>query len=725
MNATNSNHSWCQTDLFTRLEDRTEIVRRVTLVKHRLIFDLLAASGNPISTNGILNHITVLLQQPTIVLLYKSSADGNSAEWVQHFDFNKTKNSRGSLELKGLNRQILEMPENVKLRNGQNDGLFRVYGSRFFLRVFLLETQELNDGLFVELSNKPYVVKKIGKNDSERDKKEYCRLCLSGLLIFDLDDQSNFGIEFLDGIIEKVEDVFLEQVYEIPPDDRRSRTLLRADQKKAKKAVETYFSNALGSDHGLDRIYTRAKFASKAIKTIGRSGAISKSVHGDDILPNIFFSLRAYDRLEPRCVRKLPNGGGIFHGYAHNISFAIPYHQKDSIIKHFLAIAERGEGGYIDERYGGEWEFSHEGYKNFAKSLDKLFWHILERRGRQIPFLLNTLISKVGSSSTSVVDPVFYYGSALYRMPFRRDGGLDRLYGLREIFDSLPDVEKPLFSISHLKHGKHLELRRDCLRVVIFFYLTRMLGPALARKSGYWTKLIIFPLDVSGAVVGTIGCVSFEPKIEFDEGRSRPVELPSESGFWNQEFYFFSEIVSSAQRVLRQQYRDFQIKQISIVFGKALNDLILKTIENDGFTKKSMVENLIGVMNSESVAVARACPYPRYVFDWGLQVRDLDRIRKGARISSDNNSQFKAEKNINDLAQGGDQAIEPIYIDIGTKIRLIADISKREEVFRGYYTTPGFSKVLRENLYSLKAKLEETVKMVLEEKRAATSSDES
>ena len=732
-------YEWYNTNYFINAEDREEIIRRVTLVKHHIIFDLLAASGNPISTNGILNHVAVLLQQPVIILLYKESKRKGVAEWVPHFDFHKTKDSRGSLELRDRQQQPIEIPEDVQLKNSVNEGLFKIFDTTFFVRVFLLEEKEQSEGSFIELTTKsppainiksPLAIKER-RRTHKKNRREYCRLCLVGLFTFDDGDKSNYGITFLDGITEKLESVLLEQVYETPKEDRRSRTLLREDQKKARNAVETYFSNALGGGHGLDRIYTRAKFASKAIKMIGPSGAIAKNIHGDEFSPNIIFSLRAYDRTEPRCVRKLPNGHGTFRGYAHNVSFAIPFHQQENIKRYFANLAEKGASKYFDERYGpARWSFFHSGYRNFAYSLDQWFWSQLKRGGSSITLLLKILISKVGSGSTSIVDPVFYYGSAMYRVPFRCDGGLDRIYGLKDIFSSLPEHEKTIFSIASLDGHANKELRRDCFRVVIFFYLTRMLGPELAQKADYWTKLIIFPLDVSGAVVGTIGCVSFEPKLERDQS-SIPsvVELPIHRGFWNQEFYFFSEIVSSAQRVLRQQYRDFQIKQISIAFAEALNGLVESTKKNEGNTKKSMVDRLVDILNSESIAVARACPYPRYVFSWmhsadqAVMKGDMRKWLAEQYIATTSQPAFVTDAKTVDVAtsEANDKIVFPVYIDIGTKIRLVAQISKQEEVFRGYYTTPGFSEVLRENMYSLKAKLDETVKIVLDKTHAATA----
>lgn len=726
MNATDSNHSWCDSTVFTEEEDRTEIIRRVSLVKHHLISDLLASGGHTLSTSGILNHITILLQLPVILLIYKESEDARKAEWLQHFDFKKTRASRGGLIFKDLQNRPINQRDPILLENGEQNHLFEIFGTRKFLRVFLLEDPINSMDEFIEvLANQHGDIGIENDTQDRRNKREYSRICLNGLLAFDVEDEKNYGLEFLSIIQQKVIDIIVAQKYEKPPPERRARTLLPVlkisnTKLEPDRSVEQYLREASSKGSGLNRIYNRSKFASRAIKSIWRTQGGALSEDASKSAPNVIFTLRSYNRHVARCARQI-FGEEPFHGYAHNVSFVVPLSQLEHIEEYFRALQKCGAKFYRDEQYGAsDWKAIDEPYKNFAASLNTEFWRVLGRGAIGISILSKILTSRIGSSATSLVDSVFYYGSALYRMPFRRQGGLDRIYGLKEIYDALPESERKTFNIKHITEKyinslglswskeKIREIHIDCLRVVVFFYLTRMLGPNINKKHEYWTKILLFPIDVSGAVVGTLGCVSFEKKEP--DVRQR---MPSERAIWNQELYFFSEIFASSQQFLRQQYRNFQIKCLSDALKLSLQRLIERTLaDEDECTPPEAFAELVDSLNSEAEAISRVCPYPRPLFQLGLE-------EKVIKIdSSDPNG---ARKYLEKLAlktwsEDADMAsdAEEKYVTIGSNIRLYIKPCEDLEIFRAHQGLPGLGDVHQENIQMLMAKFAAAIKEVLE-----------
>ena len=569
---------------------------------------------------------------------------------------------------------------------------------------------------------------KANKETEKNNKREYVRLCLFGLFDVGADDELNFGRAFLQIIQGKIEKIADAQEYKPPPKNRRDKTTLpkNADgsDSNTSKTVEKYMAEVSGQESGLNLLYGRAKFASRAIKSILQAKNTRNAIDGYKPAPNLIFSLRSYDRSTPRSEREI-DGNNPFNGYMHNTSFALPAGQRWHIKKYLESLLRLGPDSYDSERYGADdWASLTNDYKNFARTLDRWFWYILRTKDG-VDTLLNVMSSRVGSTATSFVDPVFYYGSALYRMPFRKQGGLDRLYGLQDIYEALPSEEKMKFGFRHVtkrrinKLGfswderKIEELQRDCLRVVTFFYITRMLGPDITSKGEYWTKILLFPLDVSGAVVGTLGCISFERKTQHVGQK-----LPSERTFWNQEFYFFSEIFSSSQQFLRQQYRNFQIKHICDAYRASLLGLVVEAFENKNKTPPpESLANLVDALNSETEILARVCPYPRYKFQLKVALQSSEMPEKVSASDKDAFREYLRKLQSMTFSvrpEDADNNDTEWSIRIGTRLRLVFSWDRANDIFRAHHSLPGLGLVHEENLQLLQSKLSETTKIVLE-----------
>lgn len=675
-------HSWMNTHVFVGADAQEEICRRVTTVKSRLISDILAASGNTLSVNGILNHVSVLIQLPTLIFLYEKKEDGWHLK--DYFDYKKTKASRGSLELKipaGTGLKNFDLPEQEPKNRKplkKIGSLFRIFETDFYLQIFLLNPKEKNvdsdNGNFVELSMTKLPGKSGNKYSRKETHHEYARLSLTGLMTLNTKyDEKLLGSAFIEHLKLQIREIFRTHQYSKPENGRRGKTPLQTlsskidNTNRVEKFMQERAREAIGSQHGLDRVYERSSYASKMIKLLGQ--------HQETLVgyPNLLFSLRVYDRSQPRAERHLEDGTK-FNGYMHNVSFAIPMQQQNDF---FDFILTKSNGKYDGEIFGEKWIFrknniENAAYANFAKSLDQIFWKLASRK-IGVNFILKILNSTVGSQATSIVDAVFYYGTAIYRMPFRRAGGLGRIHGLETTYEQLPLGEKEKFSINHVKDW---EVKQDCLRVVIFFYMTRMLATDKLSQEKYWTKIHLFPIDIASAVVGAIACISYELK------EPEVTDLPVDSASWNQEFYFFTEIVASAQRVLRQQYRDFQIHRICVALEDSLVRFISQVLNNNRIVTTEMLERMENELNFTSQLIARICPYPAYRFS----------------ISEHRNPAWDKNNSVM----------------IGPTLNMKITHEPEWDIFRLHKDLPGIERVLNENKKSLLTKMQEKIKISLE-----------
>jgi hypothetical protein len=622
---------WAATNVILGAGNVREIVRRVRVTKQALIGALLAPSGLAITGNEFITFINVLIQQPIIVLLYEHTDDG--FVYRKHFDYRKAQESRGSLALKALGRVGFVTFEPDEAGTVDSGSLFRVCDTKYLLRVFLLDTTA-EDQPFYEVQNRRTASRR--SSSASTVTQEYTRLCLGGLLEFDEQDSRAYGDAFISALNKKLSELLDRHRYTKDRFDngsRRVRTLVRhGDSEKVKKFYVDRKREWIRQRQGLDLVYTHASYGARTLKLLGTNPRTQ--THGGEF-PNIFFTFSAYDRELPRATRG-DAGIASFAGYAHSISFVISDTQRKDILEYFSWMGRIGENYYStglpikNELYGEGWDFSSSpGYRSLAQDLDRKFWGLLKEDGGAGK-VLEILCSSVGGGSTSMVDPVFYYGSSLYRMPFRRLGGLGRLNGLRRIYEGLSPEARERFSLEHINGPDHDELRNDCLRIVAFFYLSRMLGPVCSSQVDHYTKVHLYPLTVAGAIVGTVGKISFQPKV------ARPDDLPVPSFAWNQEFLYFTEVVSAVRNAVDAQYREFQIDKLALAVERALVKLI-DDGRSTGTISTNATREFVDAINDESRCIARFCPYPAFRFvastdDVPAHVSGMHRIAIGESL---------------------------------------------------------------------------------------------
>lgn len=661
-------HPWLQSNLGYTLPEQKEIVHRVDAVKRELFSAVLAAQGDALSLNGLINYVSILIQLPIICLIYN-----DKKALYKTFDLEKFHASRSS-KIKTQSRDgVVDLRLDGNSLADKNPALFDFFGSGYCLRVFLLSPDVKGDGSFLEVPTKNLPVKKKVFSKLEKQ-QEYIRVLLSGFLDFSL-EVSEYGEYFIAQIKEKIKNIIASNGYKPPNKGRRNLTTLTENINETKEFIEKRLENMVGEQHGLDRIYRRTSFAGRAIKSIGIDGDSPEH-------PNMFFSFRVYDRTASAVRAKREVGGSKFDGYMHSVGITISFQQEKDIFEYFNKISK----SYNGEKYGDGWIFEPEGddktkkdafksiYKNLSLSLDQIFWtKIATDEGRK--FVIKKLKSQVSRSSTSMVDAVFYYGSVIYRMPFRKLGGLSRLHKLEALVDSCIAQEKEELSIRDIEADA--ELYDDCLRVVAFFYLTRMLGPRNVEQEKCWTRISIFPIEVATSIVGAISCISYEKK-EIDSHENLPVDNRE----WRQEFYFFTEIVGAAQRVLRLQYRDFQIDTLCEAFTEEFRRfLITSVIGNDGDWDENMLNAIEVRLNTASKMISRICPWPAYKFAL-VPLDSFVGIFKGVRI--------------------------------GDQFGIIIENETQWDIFRVQHDIPGFHEISMENKKSLLTKMDQRVKSALE-----------
>lgn len=649
----NECQDWLESNIIKSPPDRRELTRRVGSIKYELINTLLSPDGHLPTGNDLITHTNVLIQLPILLFIYKQQGE----EYIHqpHFDLPKTKISRQSLKLcssKLIDDQNLSIKSN-KLNNLKDtDELFSIFNTDFYIRCFLLDTSE-DDQPFYEIgikSNSFANMKRFIKSTARKSMEfryEYARICLNGLLSFHPRDNLYYNHEFQKEINSKLNDILTNFIY-ITPHNKDRATLTIASKEDAEYANEIignyYNENSIYKSliHSrLDKTYCNASYAAYALKLLGGNAISSENSF---LAPNIFIMTRAYNRESRRASQNLKDDYH-FKGYAFNIRFEFPETQRKEIRNYLIKLSEASQyprtvlSAYknvgINEFFGGyanskdlKWVFDGkknetiegEAYANFSRSLDDWFWGILKKihsssSNRNKEKLLNKLIdilsSTIGAQSTSMVDPIFYYGASIYRMPFRRKGGLGRLHELSEVYESLPDTEKMNFCINHLRRISIQELRTDCYRVILFFYLSRMLASHQYQSEKYDTKVHFYPIDIGGAIAGAIGKVSLDLK-EVERNKS-DAGLPTDNKTWNQEVIFYTEVVTAVRASLRRQYRDLQIEYLSTVFNNLFSRLLEKSRATKTISRQEL-NNMAEDMNKQSRIISRICPYPKINF---------------------------------------------------------------------------------------------------------------
>jgi hypothetical protein len=664
---------WLQSNLGYTTADQKEIVYRVDAVKRELFSAVLAAQGDALSLNGLINHISILIQLPIICLVYNKDK-----ELYQTFDLKKFRASRSSKIMVQGREQPIDTKFTKKSATDNNPSLFKIYDSSYYLRVFLLSPSKTGDGSFIEIPQRPLPQKKSFTKLEKQ--QEYIRIMLNGFLDFS-SDIPEYGDNFIEQIQDKIKNIIASNSYAPPAEGRRQITTLSHNIDSTKEFISNRLADMVGEQHGLDRVYRRTSFAGRAIKNIGVNVDVDGLAY-----PNILFSFRVYDRTHSEIRAERDIDGERFNGYTHSVSITIPFQQEQDIIRFFSEMNKSYDG----ERYGEDWSFQQEelkksedksyinnfdaAYKSISKLLDDVFWRkISSNDGRKE--IVEILKSPVGKNSTSMIDAAFYYGSVIYRMPFRKLGGLSRLHNLEEMVDRYLAEGKEFSTLKDIEIDA--ELYKDCLRVVAFFYLTRMLGPMNFGQKDCWTRISIFPIEVATSIIGAISCVSYEKK----EIKSYE-KLPVDNREWRQEFYFFTEIVGAAQRVLRLQYRDFQIDVLCEVFAEEFRKLLINSVMgNDGYWNEEMLNSIANRLNIVSRMISRISPWPAYKFT----LVPLD-------------------------------SIEGVFDGVvaGEQFGVIVQNEKSWDVFRVHHEIPGFSEISKENKKSLLTKIEQKIKLTID-----------
>jgi hypothetical protein len=606
----------------TQFTDQQEILRRVDVVRSEIMRQVLAPAGNPLSGNDLITYINVLVQIPILIFIYKKEA-GSTYMLQPHFDYAKFKYGRGSLRLIDFHDDRRKEGETIDIAKNKPslEKLFRVFNTPYYVRCFLLDTSE-DDQPFVGVTHK--IQSRL------QHRYEYVRICLKHLFSAEAKEWGVFTDAFTDAIFGKCGESLSELSYVQPTDGRSGKTL--TDGTKYEFPGVSFFAKGehTGGDYGMiGEISSRlhgaiedAAFSSRILKKNALEVRLNANFTKTS---NAFLMLRSYTRNYRRSVDTAEG----FKGYSYDTRFNISTTQRDEITFFLEGLSRLGRDGYLksgqpeNELYGGytnsdgcKWRFAskeeeeeHADFQKFAKSLDEFFWRLLSRK--LISQLIAIFLSPIGSQSVSLVDPVYYYGSSIYRMPFRRAGGLGRLNGLGLLYRQLPLEKKSNFSFGMLRTIKNetiqRELRNDCLRVVIFYYISRMLLSSNGGQEQFDTKVHLYPVDVGGSVVGAVG------KISYDFKKPETEKLPTRRRAWDEEIMFLNSVVFPMRASLRRQYRSLHIEFLTQKFTFELENYLTQQAKAD-FNFDASLKTFQDSLNTASQAIARICPYPSLNF---------------------------------------------------------------------------------------------------------------
>ena len=605
-----------------------EIHRRADVVRNEIVRHILAPGGHPLLGGDFVTYINILLQLPVLIFFYKKVE--NKFIYQQHFDYKKFKFSRGSLRLVESNASEPDIIlGDLTIVGNASKRLFRVFNTKFYLRCFLLDTRR---------DDQPFYEVKSSLESTMESQYEYVRVSLQSLLQQESKDLASYSNDFRNSLFASLEKSLEDYVYINPSESRANKTLIANGEKDEFEEIK-YFATGNNPTYGNEGLYKElSERLNNAIETAASSAVLLRKNERaysenkfDKSAPNMFLMLRAYQRQHRRAAVE-----GEFRGYSYNTRFNISRDQRNKIRSFLEELSRLGREGYKNhchhtqknELYGGyenqrglAWDFGKVSdpvkdvaYRNFAKSLDSWFWKYLaiNKKNIEADKLIDIFLSPIGSQSVSMVDSVFYYGASQYRMPFRRNGGLERLKGLEELYNQINAEERRRFSITMLAkitdRKKREEMRADCIRVVLFYYLTRLFSTANVGQEELNTKVHFYPIDVGGVVIGALGKISYDLK-EFRKKINNEV-LPVTRQTWDEEVMFFSAVVLPIRASLRRQYRDLQIEYILNQFKAYLAQIS----ENISGPIKTPMSQFISYLNNASMTISRVCPYPGQFF---------------------------------------------------------------------------------------------------------------
>lgn len=615
--------------LIKDLAAQTEINRRADVIRAELVRQILAPGGHPLLGGDFVTYINILIQLPILVFFYKK-VDGKFA-YRKHFDVNKFKVSRGSLRLVSPSSNNIDV-DLADLENSDENRarLFRIFNTKFYVRCFILDTRK-DDQPFYEIT--------ANLETSLGIQYEYTRVLLQNLFDSNSSDLSFYSKSFRAALFDKIEKTLEDFEYVEPQADRGKITTQTVEETSALSMLNYFASGRRPSykNEGLykefsERLNNSIEDAAYSASLLKKNSHVTGGENLEKNAPNMFLMLRAYEREKNNRRASVKD---VFRGYAYDTRFNISVSQREKIKSYLKRLGQLGKDGYkklggvngFNELYGGyenprnqHWDFGKSkdakrdiAYRNFAKSLDEWFWLYLKPlRNLRIKFIVDTFLSPIGSQSISMVDPLFYYGASIYRMPFRRDGGLERLKGLANLYEELTEEEENDFSFSMLRKieniSQRIELQRDCIRVIVFFYLTRLFAINNGNQAELYTKVHLYPIDVGGVVVGSIGKISFDSKEE--KRKHEDIKLPTIRQTWDEEVMFLSSVVLPIRASLRRQYRDLHLEYLVNQFSTELYGIV-------NTSKDKIIADLDkfeSVLNKSSLAISKVCPYPSVSF---------------------------------------------------------------------------------------------------------------
>lgn len=535
-----------------------EFYRRVESIRQLLIGLLLSSRQELVSTNQILGHLTLLVQQPLLMVVYESKEQGGDFSLVSYFDYEKTIKARGASITLVRRDQESEKLETT-LPATYRDHLFPIFvryndAHQFFLRVFRMEEVPGNVSKFHEVRNPFNGTAPVALTTVDH----YIAASAAALFSFSKADYDAVKAEHFDrsilGEVTKIVGRVLNHQRWKRQGDRRSQTLVPFEQQYE---VETYgqdfFGQLRAKDGELDRLYRRISGPTSLIKKFAGTN------DGQPSVPDVFFAFRSYDRDSARCVRSGSSG------FAHNLRFVLPERQKSDLRKTLLSPE-------IKMRLQESESFSsieRDEFTGLRLQLDHWFWaQVADGANDGFAEIFRVFESPIGSGALSLLEPAFYAGVPGYRYPFRREGGFDRIPAVGESLARFCAAGNKAsdFDIAHIEAGTEAltkEARDDVRRVVVAYYLFLMFAPGIVSRSRHWTTVLLFPIEVCGAISAVVGTVLFRPIISNTHPEAlTDVFAAAATQRWNTAMYFYKDVYLAAARDIRRMYRDSQIKLI-------------------------------------------------------------------------------------------------------------------------------------------------------------------
>lgn len=187
------------------------------------------------------------------------------------------------------------------------------------------------------------------------------------------------------------------------------------------------------------------------------------------------------------------------------------------------------------------------------------FWSLVE--SEQYATVLDIYGDRFSEHARSMADPAFD-GVSLYRQPFSRDGGLERVFGhsdLPQSFDAL-DTDDPR--------------RNDLLRMIIcqhFFHVFARSEPT----DGLILQMMLNPIELGGKVWGVVGFATksfpYDKKFDFEDSSPKSV-IRLYDKVWTKNYHIYRDVNERFKKNLRSYMNRYYERFISEIFGTWIKD---------------------------------------------------------------------------------------------------------------------------------------------------------